>query len=195
MGEWNYWPGGSLGSPHTSQNSSSTLTILRPPRQTQLPPGSPPSSPVKMGASTLSWRQPDASTTWQWLRKYITTATSTISRLSSPMSSTGSLMPLPPSATASTHVDVAWSGPRSPSFYGTSKTACPSPPPLLTSEDAVEALVDYVSMAEHLPSEGEVSLPRPRTNWADWSDAMGREMYLRRALDRLNFEYPPDSTL
>jgi hypothetical protein len=37
-----------------------------------------------------------------------------------------------------------------------------------------------------------LSPPRPGTNWADWSDAMGREMYLRRALDRLNFEYPPD---
>jgi hypothetical protein len=60
------------------------------------------------------------------------------------------------------------------------------------SEDAVEALVDYVSMVEHLPSGGEVSLLRPDTNWADWSDAMGREMYLRRALERLNFEYPPD---
>jgi hypothetical protein len=38
-----------------------------------------------------------------------------------------------------------------------------------------------------------VSPPRPGTNWADWSDMMGREMYLCRALDRLNFEYPPDS--
>jgi hypothetical protein len=37
-----------------------------------------------------------------------------------------------------------------------------------------------------------LSPPRPGTNWADWSDAMGREMYLRRALDRLNFEYPSD---
>jgi hypothetical protein len=37
-----------------------------------------------------------------------------------------------------------------------------------------------------------MSPPRPGTNWADWSDAMGREMYLRRALDRLNFEYPSD---
>jgi len=35
-----------------------------------------------------------------------------------------------------------------------------------------------------------LSPPRPGTNWVDWSDAMGREMYLRRALDRLNFEYP-----
>jgi hypothetical protein len=40
-----------------------------------------------------------------------------------------------------------------------------------------------------------MSPPRPGTNWADWSDAMGREMYLRRALDRLNFEYPSDDTL
>jgi hypothetical protein len=39
---------------------------------------------------------------------------------------------------------------------------------------------------------GCLSLPRPGTNWADWSDAMGREMYLRRALDRLKFEYPSD---
>jgi hypothetical protein len=39
-----------------------------------------------------------------------------------------------------------------------------------------------------------MSPPRPGTNWADWSDAMGREMYLRRALDRLNFEYPSDDT-
>jgi hypothetical protein len=38
-----------------------------------------------------------------------------------------------------------------------------------------------------------LSPPRPGTNWADWSDVMGREMYLRRALDRLNFEYPPDN--
>jgi hypothetical protein len=38
----------------------------------------------------------------------------------------------------------------------------------------------------------QVSPPRPGTNWADWSDAMGREMYLHRALDRLNFEYPSD---
>jgi hypothetical protein len=37
-----------------------------------------------------------------------------------------------------------------------------------------------------------LSPPRPGTNWADWSDVMGREMYLRRALDRLNFEYPSD---
>jgi hypothetical protein len=40
-----------------------------------------------------------------------------------------------------------------------------------------------------------LSPPRPGTNWADWSDAMGREMYLRRALDRLNFEYPSDDAL
>jgi hypothetical protein len=55
-------------------------------------------------------------------------------------------------------------------------------------------LVDYVLMAEHLPSRGEVSLPPPGTNWADWSNTLGREMYLRRVLDRLNFEYPSDST-
>jgi hypothetical protein len=66
-------------------------------------------------------------------------------------------------------------------------------PPSLTSEDTVEVLVDYVSMAEHLPSGGEVSPPPPGTNWANWSNALGREMYLRRVLERLNFEYPSDS--
>ena len=65
---------------------------------------------------------------------------------------------------------------------------------MLTSEDTVEVLVDYVSMAEHLPSGGEVSPLPPGTNWANWLDAMGREMYLRRALERLNFEYPSDDT-
>ena len=38
-----------------------------------------------------------------------------------------------------------------------------------------------------------LSPPRPGTNWADWLDALGREMYLHRVLDWLNFEYPPDS--
>jgi hypothetical protein len=38
-----------------------------------------------------------------------------------------------------------------------------------------------------------LSPPRPGTNWANWSDVMGREMYLHRALDRLNFEYPSDN--
>jgi hypothetical protein len=40
-----------------------------------------------------------------------------------------------------------------------------------------------------------MSLPPPGTNWADWSNELGREMYLRRVLDWLNFEYPSDSTL
>jgi len=50
-------------------------------------------------------------------------------------------------------------------------------------------------MVEHLPSGEEVSLLPPSTNWADWSNAMGREMYLRRVLDRLNLEYPSDTAL
>jgi hypothetical protein len=33
----------------------------------------------------------------------------------------------------------------------------------------------------------------PGTNWADWSNALGREMYLRRALAKLNAEYPPEA--
>jgi len=62
-------------------------------------------------------------------------------------------------------------------------------------EDAVEVLVNYMSMAEHLPSRGEVSPLPPGTNWANWSNPMGREIYLRRVLDRLNLEYPSDTTL
>jgi hypothetical protein len=193
MGRWNYWQGGSLGNPHTSSNSSSVLTILRPPQTPQLR-GSSPSSQDEMVASTPSSRLPDASTTRQQLQKYIATIISSRSALSSLPSSTGSPTPSLPYKTSSTHVDVAWSGPRSPSFHGTSRTTCPSPPPSLTLEDAVKALIDYVSMAEHLPCGEEVSLPQPSTNWANWSDAMGREMYLHRVLDRLNFKYPPDPT-
>jgi hypothetical protein len=61
-------------------------------------------------------------------------------------------------------------------------------------EDAIEVLVDYILMVDHLPRGGEVSLPPPGTNWANWSNVMGREMYLHRALDRLNLEYPSDNT-
>jgi hypothetical protein len=38
-----------------------------------------------------------------------------------------------------------------------------------------------------------LSPPAPGTNWADWSDTLGREMYLHRALDRLNLEYPSNN--
>jgi len=38
-----------------------------------------------------------------------------------------------------------------------------------------------------------MSPPVPSTNWANWSDMWGREMYLRKALEKLNFEYPHDS--
>jgi hypothetical protein len=51
----------------------------------------------------------------------------------------------------------------------------------------------YINFIDTMGQRTHLSPPRPGTNWADWSDAMGREMYLRRALDRLNFEYPPDS--
>jgi hypothetical protein len=39
----------------------------------------------------------------------------------------------------------------------------------------------------------ELSPPAPGTNWADWSNALGREMYLHRALAKLNAEYPPEA--
>ena len=38
-----------------------------------------------------------------------------------------------------------------------------------------------------------LSLPPPGTNWVDWSNAMGREMYLHWALAKLNAEYPPEA--
>jgi hypothetical protein len=104
-------------------------------------------------------------------------------------------MPSLPSRISSTHVNVTWSGPSSPSFYDALRTACPLPPPSLTSDDAIKVLINYVLMAEHLPSGGEVSLPPSSTNWSDWSNVVGREMYLHRALDRLNLEYPSDTAL
>jgi hypothetical protein len=50
-----------------------------------------------------------------------------------------------------------------------------------------------MSMTEHLPSGREVSLPAPGNSWMDWSHAWGREAHLKRALEKLNLEYPHDS--
>ena len=62
------------------------------------------------------------------------------------------------------------------------------------SKDTIETLIESVSsMTEHLPSGGEVSPPPSGTNWADWSDVLGREMYLRRPLAKLNLELPCES--
>ena len=33
----------------------------------------------------------------------------------------------------------------------------------------------------------------PGSSWTDWSHAWGREVYLKRALEKLNLEYPRDS--
>jgi hypothetical protein len=44
---------------------------------------------------------------------------------------------------------------------------------------------DYVS----LPVPSPTGSPR----WMEWSHAWGREMALRRALEKLNLEYPADS--
>ena len=87
---------------------------------------------------------------------------------------------------------------------------------------AIESLLNHRSITRRAPTKGKcysqeskkgtdsetyrvkqirakyadnVSLPPPSTNWADWLNTLGREMYLCRALDRLNFEYPSDSTL
>ena len=61
------------------------------------------------------------------------------------------------------------------------------------SSDAVEMLVDYVLMVEHLPSGREVSPPALGSGWTEWSHAWGGEMRLRKALEKLNLEYPHDS--
>ena len=61
-------------------------------------------------------------------------------------------------------------------------------------KDAVETLVNFILMMEHLPRGGAVSPPLPgATNWVDWLNTMGREMYLHHALEKLNTEYPPES--
>jgi hypothetical protein len=39
----------------------------------------------------------------------------------------------------------------------------------------------------------ELSLPALGSSWTDWSNVWGREAYLRRALEKLNLEYPCDS--
>jgi hypothetical protein len=48
-------------------------------------------------------------------------------------------------------------------------------------------------MAEHLPSGREVSPLAPGSSWTDWSYTWGGEMRLRKALEKLNLEYAPDS--
>jgi hypothetical protein len=68
-----------------------------------------------------------------------------------------------------------------------------SPPPSPTSTDAVETLVDYVSMMEHLPREREVSPPAVAGGWVEWADRWRGEMRLQKALEKLSLEYPSDS--
>jgi len=97
------------------------------------------------------------------------------------------------SATNSRGVASAWKGRNSPSSSDISRTGIPLPPPSPASTDAVETLVDYMSMAEHLPSGREVSLPASGTTWMDWSHAWEGEMHLRKVLEKLNLEYPHDS--
>jgi hypothetical protein len=129
MGMWNYWPGGSLGNPPTSQNSSSTLTILTLPRKWRLH-GSSPSLPVAMEVSTPLLKRPDVSTIQQQLWKYIDTAILRMSKLDSTQSLTKYQMPSPLSETSSMGVNITWSGPIYPSFYSTSRIRIPLPPPL-----------------------------------------------------------------
>ena len=128
-------------------------------------------------------------------------AISRVSTLGSMQSLTEYQMPPPPSETSLKGVNITWSGPTYPSFYSTSKIGVSSPPPSPTSKDAIKMLIESVlSMMEHLPSGREVlpppsvSPPLPSTNWANWSNAMGREMYLCRVLNRLNLEYPSNTT-
>jgi hypothetical protein len=179
--------------PTTSQSFSSSLTILRPPLLRQQLQGSLPSSLAMMEVSTPSLKRPAASTIQLQLLRYIGTTTSRTNTPSSPVSSTASPMPLPPFTTSSMGAASAWSGHNSPSSSDILRTGIPLPPLLLMSTDTVKTLVEYMSMMEHLPSEREVSLPAPGSSWMDWSHMWGREAYLKRALKKLNLEYPRDS--
>jgi len=175
------------------QNSSFALTILTPPWKRRLH-GSSPSLPVAIGVFTPLSRKPNASTTQQQLWRYITTAVSRTSEPDSTQSLTEYQTPSPPSETSSMDVEAAWNGHTYPFFYNTSKIVVPLLPPSPTSKDAIEMLVESMSlMMKHLSSGGEVLLPPPGTNWADWSNALEREMYLQRALAKLNLELPCES--
>jgi hypothetical protein len=91
-------------------------------------------------------------------------------------------------------VTLTWNGPAYPFFYNTLKIGVPLPPPSPMSEDTVEMLIESMSsMTEHLPSGGEVSLLPLGTNWADWLDMLGREIYLQRALAKLNLQLLSES--
>ena len=60
-------------------------------------------------------------------------------------------------------------------------------------EDTIETLLAAAvpSIMEHLPREGDVSLllsvPPP---WVQWSNELVREMYIKRALEKLKLKYP-----
>src|SRR5712671_6136377 len=149
MEPWNSWQGVSRASPHTSSNSSSVLTILRPPWRPQLP-GSLPSSPAEMGAIIPSLRKYAASTTPPQSPKCINTTLLKMSKPDSQQSSTASRMPSLRPTTSSTGATTAWKGDRSPTWSDISRTGIPSPHQSVSSEDAVEMLItSALSMTEH----------------------------------------------
>ena len=49
---------------------------------------------------------------------------------------------------------------------------------------------DGVAAVAEVPS---LSLPAPGSSWTDWSHVWGGEMRLKRALEKLNLEYPHNS--
>ena len=192
MEPWNYWPGGSLGSPHTSLNSSCILTILKPPLKWQSD-GSLPSSPAGMVVTTPLSKKYTTSTTLLLSLRSTDTEHSTKSTRSLPLSSTGFQMRSQPFGISKTPAAIAWRQPSSPRSCGTSKTATPSPPKSPSLEDTIETLLAATVplMMEHLPREGDMSplLPVPPP-WVQWSNELAREMYVKRALEKLKLEYP-----
>jgi hypothetical protein len=59
-----------------------------------------------------------------------------------------------------------------------------------TEGGEVEAML---AMLGGLVPVEDVSPPAPGSSWTNWSHVWGREAYLKRALEKLNLEYPRDS--
>jgi hypothetical protein len=62
----------------------------------------------------------------------------------------------------------------------------------LSLAGTVEVLLDTATMAEdHHPTERKVSPPQQALPlWREWSYELAREMYVKRAMAKLNFTYP-----
>jgi len=52
----------------------------------------------------------------------------------------------------------------------------------------------HIPKEQTIPKEHAMSLPLPVPPWVQWSNELVREMYIKRALQRLELQYPANSS-